>query len=145
MTQLLPIALRGILPENMRLSIVKVFAFLILIFERAVHPNNLVKMPNDIVELLVSFEMVFAPSFFNIMPHLLVHLVEEVFILRLVYLHKMLPFQRFTSILKKYVRNHVRPEGTITNSKAYAIEEVIEFYVDVIDDMCWIGLTISCH
>jgi hypothetical protein len=25
----------------MRLSIVKVFAFLILIFERAVHPNNL--------------------------------------------------------------------------------------------------------
>ena len=80
-TQLLPIALRGILPENVRLAIVKVCAFLNQISQKAIRLRNLVKLQNDAVECLVSFEMIFPPSFFTIMTHLLVHLVEEIFIL----------------------------------------------------------------
>jgi hypothetical protein len=47
------------------------------------------------------------------MTHLLVHLVEEIFILGPVYLHNMFLFERLMSYFKKYVRNHSRPEGSI--------------------------------
>jgi hypothetical protein len=49
--------------------------------------------------------------------HLLVHLVNEIDILCPIFLHNMFPFERFMAVLKKYVRNHVGPEGSI--SKGY--------------------------
>src|SRR3954467_15421960 len=77
-------------------------------------------------------------SFFNIMTHLLVHLVDEIAILGPVFLHNMFPFERFVGVLKKYVRNHARPEGSI--SKSYGTEEVIEFCVDFIPYLKPIGV-----
>ena len=62
------------------------------------------------------------------MTHLLVHLVEEISILDPVFLHNMFPFERFMGVLKKYVHNRARPEGSM--SKGYGTEEVIEFCVD---------------
>jgi hypothetical protein len=72
------------------------------------------------------------------MTHLLVHLVEEIAILGPVFLHNMFPFERFMGVLKKYVHNRARPEGSI--SKGYGTEEVIEFCVDFIPDLKPIGV-----
>jgi hypothetical protein len=72
------------------------------------------------------------------MTHLLVHLVEEIRILGHVFLHNMFPFERFMGVLKKYVRNRARPEGSI--SKGYGTEEVIEFCVDFLPDLKPIGV-----
>ena len=94
-------------------------------------------------QCLVSFELVFPPSFFNIMTHLLVHLVEEIAILGPVFLHNMFPFERFMGVLKKYVHNRARPEGSI--SKGYGTEEVIEFCIDFIPDLKPIGVPESWH
>ncbi|MBI0384922.1 DUF4218 domain-containing protein, partial [Streptomyces albiflaviniger] len=95
MTQILPVALRGILPENVRLPIVKLCAFLNAISQKVIDPEILPRLQNDVVQCLVSFELVFPPSFFNIMTHLLVHLVKEITILGPVFLHNMFPFERF--------------------------------------------------
>ena len=143
MTQLLPIALRGLLPENVRLPIVKLCAFLNAISQKVINPEVLPRLQNDVIQCLVSFELVFPPSFFNIMTHLLVHLVEEISILGPVFLHNMFPFERFMGILKKYVRNRARPEGSI--AKGYGNEEVIEFCVDFVPDLKPIGLPQSWH
>jgi len=62
--------------------------------------------------------------------------VEELVILGHVFLHNMFPFERFMRVLKKYVHNRDRPEGSI--SKCYGIEEVIEFCVDSIPDFKFI-------
>jgi hypothetical protein len=51
MTQLLPVALRGILPENVRLTIVKLCAFLNAISQKVIDPNNLIKLQNDVVQV----------------------------------------------------------------------------------------------
>ena len=59
MTQLLPVALRGILPENVRLAIVKLCAFLNEISQKAINPEKLIQLQNDVVQCLVSFEMCF--------------------------------------------------------------------------------------
>ena len=100
-------------------------------------------LQKDVVQCLVSFELVFPPSFFNIMTHLIVHLVEEIQVLGPVFLHNMFPFERFMAVLKKYVHNRARPEGSI--SKGYGTEEVIEFCVDFIPDLNPIGVPQSRH
>ena len=105
MTQLLPVVLRGILPENVRLAIVKLCAFLNEISQKVISPEKLIQLQNDVVQCLVSFEMVFPPSFINIMTHLLVHIVKEINILGPVFLHNMFPFERYMAVLKKYVHN----------------------------------------
>ena len=117
MTQLLPIALRGLLPENVRVPIVKLCAFLNAISQKVIDPATLPSLQKDVVQCLVSFELLFPPSFFNIMTHLIVHLVEEISILGPVFLHNMFPFERFMGVLKKYVRNRARPEGSIARSE----------------------------
>jgi hypothetical protein len=77
------------------------------------------------------------------MTHILVYLVEEISILGLVFLHNMFLFERFMGVLKKYVHNCARPEGSI--SKGYLIEKVIEFCVDFVADLNPIGLPQSRH
>jgi hypothetical protein len=62
MTRLLPVALRGVLPEKLRLALVKLCAFLKAISQKAI-------------------DLAFPPSSFDIMTHLLVHLVKEITIL----------------------------------------------------------------
>ena len=52
----------------------------------------------------------------------------------------MFPFERFMAVLKKYVRNHAHPKGSI--AKRYGTEEVIEFCVDFVDDLQPIGVPI---
>nr|AAT47462.1 unknown protein [Oryza sativa Japonica Group] len=105
MTQLLPVVIRGILPDNVRATITKLCAFMNTISQKVIDPDRLEALQNNVVQCLVSFELIFPPSFFNIMTHLLCHLVKE----------------RYMGVLKKYVRNHARPEASI--AKGYGTEE----------------------
>jgi hypothetical protein len=77
------------------------------------------------------------------MTDLLVHLVQEISILGPVFLHNMFPSERFMRVLKKYVCNDARPEGSI--AKGYGTEEVIEFCVDFVPNLKLIGLPQSRH
>lgn len=132
------VALSGLLPENVRLAIVKVCAFLNAISQKVINPESLSGLQNDVVQCLINFELLFPPSFFNIMTHLLVHIVKEIRILGPVFVHNMFPFERFMGVLKKYVHNRARTEGSI--SKGYGTEEVIEFCVDFLPDLKPIGV-----
>jgi hypothetical protein len=91
---------------------VKVCAFLNVISQKVINPEILPRLQNDVIQCLVSFELVFPPSFFNIMMHLLVHLVEEITILDPVFVHNIFPFARFMGVLKKYVYNRARLEAS---------------------------------
>ena len=44
MTELLPVVLRGILPDNIRLTIVKLCAFLNTVSQKVIDPDNLIKL-----------------------------------------------------------------------------------------------------
>ena len=87
--------------------------------------------------------MIFPPSFLNIMTHLLVHLVKEIGILGPIFLHNIFPFERYFAVLKKYICNRTRPEGSIV--KGYITDEVIEFCVDYMEELCPIGIPVSRH
>ena len=69
--------------------------------------------------------MFFLPSFFDIMVHLVVHLIREVRLCRSVYLRWMYPIERYINILKGYVKNHYCPEASMI--EWYIAKESIEF------------------
>ena len=47
--------------------------------------------------------MYFPPSFFDIMEHLMVHIVPEILNLGHMFLHNIYPFERYNGVLKRYV------------------------------------------
>ncbi|XP_076899375.1 uncharacterized protein LOC143553226 [Bidens hawaiensis] len=67
----------------------------------------------DIYVTLCELEMYFPPSFFDIMVHLIAHIVQEIKACGPVYLRYMYPFERYMGVLKGHVRNRNRPEGSI--------------------------------
>jgi hypothetical protein len=77
------------------------------------------------------------------MVHLVVHLVHEIKMCGPVYLRSMYPFERFMGILKHYVRNRARPEGSIV--EGYVTEEVVEFCIDYLARLDPIGVPRSVH
>ena len=84
-------------------------------------------MQDDIARILSNIEMFFPPSFFDVMVHLVVHLVDEITYCGPVFLRKMYPFERFMGILKRFCqsRNHQRQA-----SYKVTMEEVVGFCIE---------------
>jgi hypothetical protein len=83
------------------------------------------------------------PPFFDMQQHLMIHLVDQILTLGLLYLHNMFPYERYLAVLKSYVRNRAHPEGSIMED--YTTEEVVECYADYVKDGKMIGLPIPLH
>ncbi|KAL4021068.1 hypothetical protein IC575_019857 [Cucumis melo] len=75
MQQLLPVAIRGILPKHVRLAIIRLRFFFNAICKKTIDTSQLKRMQEDVVVTLCLLEKYFPPSFFTIMVHLVVHLV----------------------------------------------------------------------
>ena len=56
-------------------------------------------------------EKEFFLGFFNVMTHLIIHLVEELFICSPVHIHWMYLMERYMKSMKYYVKTKARPEG----------------------------------
>ncbi|XP_039034840.1 uncharacterized protein LOC120171121 [Hibiscus syriacus] len=126
--QLLPFAIKVML----HVKYVCVIFFNVLC-SKVVDINKLVKLQSDIVLTLCLLEKYFPPSFFNVMIHLMVHLVREVRLCGPVHFRWMYPFERYIKKLKDYVQNHNRPEGCI--AECYVAEEALEFCSDYLKNM----------
>ncbi|WVZ94675.1 hypothetical protein U9M48_040540, partial [Paspalum notatum var. saurae] len=79
----------------------------------------------------------------NIMPHLIVHMVDQIRAVGPIYLHEMWAYERFMSTLNRYVLNRAYPEGSMI--EAYYTEEVVECCKDYLFDKKGIGLPASRH
>ncbi|XP_073154053.1 uncharacterized protein [Henckelia pumila] len=138
MQQLLPVAIRGVLPKHVRDTINRLCGFFNVLCNKVIDVSKLNDLQREIVTLLCLLEKYFPPSFFDIMIHLTVHLVREVILCGPVWYKKMYPFERFMKILKGYVRNHNRPEGCI--AECYIAEEAVEFCSDYMSSVHTIGI-----
>nr|GEX63667.1 hypothetical protein [Tanacetum cinerariifolium] len=143
MTQMIPIAIRELLPNNVRHTITKHCLFFNIIHSKVIDPEVLDSWQRDIIQMLCELEMYFPPSFFDIMVHLVSHIITEMKACGPVYLRYMYPFERYMGILKGYIRNRARPEGSIVTG--YLAEELIEFSNDVVKGFGNIGIPHSRH
>ncbi|KAL4573292.1 hypothetical protein LXL04_020092 [Taraxacum kok-saghyz] len=143
LTQMIPIAIRGILPDRIRHTITKLCLFFNMINSKVINPEVLDSWQSDIILTLCQHEMYFPPSFFDVMVHLICHIVNEIKYCGPVFLRYMYQFERYMGVLKGYVRNRYRPEGSII--EGYATEEVIEYCTDYLQGVTSIGVPISRH
>ncbi|XP_074297821.1 uncharacterized protein LOC141628602 [Silene latifolia] len=82
-------------------------------------------LQSKIVIILCRMEMEFMPTFFTIMVHLLIHLVEEAKLGGPVQYRWMYPIERYLAHLKSYVTNKAQPQGSI--AEGYTLEETLTF------------------
>ena len=143
MQQLLPVAIRGILPDDLRHTLTRLCFFFHAICNKVIDPDKLDELENEAAIILCQLEMLFLPSFFDIMTHLIVHLVREIRLCGPVYLRWMYPFERYMKILKGYMKNPYRPEASIV--ERYVAEEAIEFCSDYLSNKEAIGVPKSRH
>ena len=138
MQQLLVVAMRDILPNKVRLAITCLCFFFNAICSKVLDPVMLDEVENEGVIILCQLEMYFPPTFFDIMVHLIVHLVREIKCYGPIYLWWMYPVERYMKILKGYIKNLHHPEASIV--KRYIVEEAIEFCLEYIEKEKPVGL-----
>nr|GEZ02229.1 hypothetical protein [Tanacetum cinerariifolium] len=143
LTQMILIAIRGLMPPQVRQTITKLCLFFNMIHSKVLDHEKLEELQRDIILILCQLEMYFPPSFFDVMVHLVSHIVEEIKIAGVVFLRYMYPFERYMGFLKGYVRNRYRPEGSII--QRYTAEEVVQFCTNYMDDVTYIGLSQPRH
>ena len=143
MTQLLPVAIRGIMTTPIRRTITKLCFFYNSICSKVIDPETLPRLQNDLVETMCELEMYFPPSFFDIMVHVTVHLVREISLCGPVFLRYMYPFERAMGVMKRMVKSRSRPEGNIVET--YVAEEIIEFVSHYVEGVEPVGLPRSRH
>ncbi|CAL9019070.1 unnamed protein product [Prunus brigantina] len=141
MQQLLPVAIRSVLEKPARYAITRLCFFFNAICAKTVDVSKLDKLEEDVVVTLCLLEKYFPPSFFDIMVHLVVHLVREVRLCWPVYFRWMYLFERYMKVLKGYVQNRTRPEGCI--AERYIAEEAVEFCTEHLSDVSTVGVPSS--
>ncbi|KAF5443124.1 hypothetical protein F2P56_035712 [Juglans regia] len=123
--RLLPIAVGGYLRTDIALALTELSTFFKELCARTLDVNRLLQLQIDIVTILCKLEMIFPPSFFDVMVHLAVHLPREAKLGGPVQYRWMYPFKRYLGKFKRYVKNKARPEGSI--AEAYIHIECLTF------------------
>jgi len=98
MQQVLPLALRGLIALGPRMAIMRI----------CIKVWNLIDIDSlrlNVAIFLNLLEMEFPPSFFDIMTHLVLHLVEELNLCGPIATRWMYPVKQYMKTLKKYVHN----------------------------------------
>ena len=77
MMQVLPVAIRGIMDEHVHETLFGLCNFFDVISRKSIGVKQLARLREVIIVILCELDMYFPPAFFDIMVHLLVHIVEE--------------------------------------------------------------------
>jgi hypothetical protein len=84
----------------------------------------------DAAEALCLLEKAFPPTFMDIMSHLMIHLVEELYICGPVHCRWMYPIERYMKTLKDYVRTYTRLEASM--AEGYVMSETLGYCTEYI-------------
>jgi hypothetical protein len=140
---MIAVRIQNILPVNVREAIMNFFFFFNAIGQKVLSEKALESLEKRHYETLSFLEMYFSPAFFNIDVHFITHLIKEIKLLGLVFLHQMYAYERFNGILKSFIRNHSYPEGSMV--QGYRTEEAMEWALNYADSSNPIGVPKSLH
>ena len=80
---------------------------------KEIHQDELKYWKRNVSLLMCDIQMYFPPSFFNSQEHYLVHLVEEIEQCGPIHIRTMWLVERYMKVLKQFVRQRARPEGSM--------------------------------
>ncbi|CAH9108107.1 unnamed protein product [Cuscuta europaea] len=120
---LLQVVVKKALPKQVAIPIIKLGVFFKTICSKVIRIEDLPGLQSEIVEILCQFEKIFPPSFFDVMMHLPVHLINEIRLGGPVHYRWMYWMERYLCRLKSYVRNKYHVEASI--AEGYIVEECL--------------------
>ncbi|XP_056685764.1 uncharacterized protein [Spinacia oleracea] len=129
MQDILPVALRASKATKVIDLLARLSSFLKKLCSTTIDLDDLDGLQDKIILSLCDLEREFLPSFFTIMVHLLIHLVEEVKLGGPVQYIWMYPIERYLSHLKSHLTNKAQPEGSI--AEGFLLEETIRMDDDI--------------
>jgi hypothetical protein len=91
---LLPLAVRKILPEIVSAGVIRISNFFKKLCSPVIQRSDMDILEANIAETLSLLEVIFPPSFFNMMVHLMVHLPAQARIAGPVHFRSMWPVER---------------------------------------------------
>jgi hypothetical protein len=141
--RMITVGIWNILPVNVWEAIMNFCFFFNAIVQKVLSEEALKSLEKRHYETFYFLEMYFPPAFFDISVHFVTHLIKEIKLLGLVFLHQMYAYKRFNGILKSFVRNWAYPEGSMV--QGYCIEEVMEWALNYADPSNPIGVPMSHH
>jgi len=122
--QILPTCLRNVGDKRVVRAIMRLSRVFQKLCMKVINPNSKAQLMVDVPETLATLETEF-PPFFDIMVHLTVHLVEELFLYGSVHTRWMYPYERYFKGLKGFVQNLAKSEGSVM--QRYQVEEALGF------------------
>jgi len=131
--RILPASLRGIMDKEIYEAIAELGNFFQQICAKTLKVDVLNKMRGEIPIILCKLEKIFPPSFFDVMVHLAIHLIDDAILRGPVQYGWMYPVERRLLTLKRFVRNMARPEGSI--AEAYVANECLNACSRYFDDV----------
>ncbi|XP_075636910.1 uncharacterized protein LOC142609180 [Castanea sativa] len=123
--RILPIGMQGFANKDICTVLFELGSFFQDLCSRTLRKSDLEKLKGRILLILSQFKKYFPPTFFDVMVHLTIHLPREAILKGPVQYRWMYPIERFLGMLKRFVSNRARPEGSI--AKAYILKECINF------------------
>ena len=120
-----PFAVSKTMPASVSLPLIKLSNYFKKVCSKIIHPSEIEKLEDEIPEILCELEMIFPPSFFDIMEHLIVHIATEVLYAGPVQFRNMWSPERFIGKVKNWVHTRSHPEGSIAES--YVFDESLTF------------------
>ena len=120
-----PSPLQGLIKHGPCMAIMRVCKIFRSLCTKVYNPAEFDSLLVDMAESMALVEMEFPSSFFDVMIHLLYHLVDELDLCRLVSTRWMYPVERYIKTLKTFVRNMAQPEASM--AEGYLKDECIGF------------------
>ena len=92
---------------------------------KSVNPSSMIDLFNETIITMCMLERVLPSTFFDVVSHLPIHLVQQLDNCGLVHIRWMYPMERYLKTLKGYVRLQNNHEGSMT--QGYIMDEAIGF------------------
>jgi hypothetical protein len=124
----LPLSIRGLVSYEVATSIFHLSRFARYLCMQHISPIIMANLEKEAAVVLVLLQMQFPGSFFNGQVHLLVHLPSELKFAGPVQNRWMFPIERYLKILKNFVRQKARPEGSI--AEGHLQQEKIQKFIE---------------
>ena len=129
--QIIPAVCRNLLQPLQRTTLIRLGKSFNRICARVVDKADMAALRLYVAETLCFLEVCFPPSFFDIMEHTLIHLVDELEMCGPVGGRWMYPCEWYLGTLKTLIRNKARPEASM--AKGYAAEEALGFCTEYLN------------
>jgi hypothetical protein len=129
--QILPLALSNCFNDEVRKAVVKVSHVYRHLCAREISLADRESDISNATEALCLLEKVFPPTFMDVMSHLIIHLVEELYVCGPLHCRWMYLVERYMKTLKDYVRMYAKPEASM--DEGYVMSKTLGYCTEYME------------